>query len=114
MRTFGEFIARRRKKLALTQKELAASIVRDDGKPLSVQYLNDIEHGRRGAPPDYVIGQLAKLLRVEVNVLYFRAGGCLSTTESDRFKKTSGRRLPRASPGTASAEKILKNFFPTM
>jgi transcriptional regulator with XRE-family HTH domain len=74
MNSFGEFIAKRRKKLALTQKQVAAGIKQDDGKPLSVQYFNDIEHGRRGAPPDCIIVQLAKLLRLELDVLYFRAG----------------------------------------
>jgi len=74
MITFGEFVMRRRKELGLTQKEVAARITQDDGKVLSVQYLNDIEHGRRGAPPDYFIKQLAKALRTELDVVYFRAG----------------------------------------
>jgi transcriptional regulator with XRE-family HTH domain len=74
MTTFGTFITRRRKDLGLTQKEVAARIKQDDAKPLSVQYLNDIEHGRRGAPPDYVIKQLARVLRLELDVMYFRAG----------------------------------------
>jgi hypothetical protein len=58
MTTFGQFIA---------------TAIKQDGKPISVQYLNDIEHGRRGAPPDYVLVQLAKLLRVPLDILYFRA-----------------------------------------
>jgi transcriptional regulator with XRE-family HTH domain len=74
MITFGTFITRRRKDLGLTQKEVAVRIKQDDGKALSVQYLNDIEHGRRGAPPDYVIKQLARVLRLELDVVYFRAG----------------------------------------
>jgi len=74
MTSFGEFIAKRRKKLNLTQKQVAAGIKQDDGKPISVQYLNDIEHGRRGAPPDYVIAQLARPLRLQLDVLYFRSG----------------------------------------
>ena len=74
MTSFGESIAKRRKQLNLTQKQVAAGIKQDDGKPISVQYLNDIEHGRRGAPPDYVIVQLAKLLRLQLDVLYFRSG----------------------------------------
>jgi transcriptional regulator with XRE-family HTH domain len=73
MIAFGVFIAHRRKNLGLTQKEVAARIRQDDGKSLSVQYLNDIEHGRRGAPPDYVINQLARVLRLELDVVYFRA-----------------------------------------
>jgi transcriptional regulator with XRE-family HTH domain len=74
MKTFGDFIAKRRKELGLTQKETAARIKQDDGKPLSVQYLNDIEHGRRGAPPDYLIQELGRALRLELDLLYFRAG----------------------------------------
>jgi transcriptional regulator with XRE-family HTH domain len=74
MTSFGEFIAKRRKQLKLTQKQIAIGIEQDDGKPISVQYLNDIEHGRRGAPPDYVIAQLAKLLHLQLDVLYFRSG----------------------------------------
>lgn len=74
MTSFGEFIARRRKQLNLTQKQVAAGIKQDDGKPISVQYLNDVEHARRGAPPDYVIAQLAKLLHLQLDVLYFRSG----------------------------------------
>ena len=74
MTSFGEFIAKQRKKLNLTQKQIAAGIKQDDSKPISAQYLNDIEHGRRGAPPDYVIAQLARLLRLQLDVLYFRSG----------------------------------------
>jgi transcriptional regulator with XRE-family HTH domain len=74
MITFGELIANRRKRLNFMQKEIAAAIKQDDGKAISVQYLNDVEHGRRGAPPDYVIAQLAKLLRLPLDLLYFRAG----------------------------------------
>ena len=74
MTSFGELIAKQRKKLNLTQKQIAAGIKQDDGKPISPQYLNDIEHGRRGAPPDYVIAQLARLLRLQLDVLYFRSG----------------------------------------
>src|SRR5215470_13398461 len=74
MPSFAEFIKRRRRELALTQMEVAARIIQNDGKSLSMQYLNDIENGRRGAPPDYVLKQLAKVLRVELDLLYFRAG----------------------------------------
>jgi transcriptional regulator with XRE-family HTH domain len=74
MPSFAEFIKRRRRELDLTQMTVATRIIQDDGKPLSIQYLNDIENGRRGAPPDYLLRQLAKVLRVELDLLYFRAG----------------------------------------
>jgi transcriptional regulator with XRE-family HTH domain len=89
MITFGDFIAQHRTDQGLTQKEFAARIKQDDGKPLSVQYLNDIEHGRRGAPPDYVIKQLAKALRLESDLLYFRAGRIPSDIQK---KSTSDKR----------------------
>jgi transcriptional regulator with XRE-family HTH domain len=114
VRTIGEFVARRRKKLALTQKEVAAGIVRDDGKPLSVQYLNDIEHGRRGAPADYVIGQLAKLCGWRSTRSIVARGGCLSTFESDWFQ-TDKRPPPTARfAGNCVRRQNLKNLFPTM
>ena len=71
--------ARKNRMRQLSDAELERSrhafeIVQDDGKPLSMQYLNDIENGRCGAPPDYVLKQLANVLRVERDLLYFRAG----------------------------------------
>ena len=74
MPSFAEFIKRRRRELDITQIAVAARIIQDDGKALSMQYLNDIENGRRGAPPDYVLKQLAKVLQVELDLIYFRAG----------------------------------------
>ena len=73
MRTFGEVIAEARKKAKLTQRQLAARIKNEEGRHISGPYLNDIEHGRRGAPPDYVIAQLARLLHLQLDVLYFRS-----------------------------------------
>lgn len=73
MTTFGRYIADRRKELRLRQKDLAILIKRDDGTPISAQYLNDIEHDRRKAPPDYILKQLCAALHVPLDVLYFQA-----------------------------------------
>lgn len=70
MKTIGEFMAERRKALGLSQKELAALIKNRDGKPLSMPYLSYLENGR-GEPPEYLLDQFAKVLRVERDVLYF-------------------------------------------
>ena len=70
MKTIGEFIAERRKALGLSQKEMAARIKNRDGKPLSMPYLSYLENGR-GEPPEYLLAQFAKVLRVEREVLYF-------------------------------------------
>lgn len=74
MATFGQVIAEARKRLGLTQKELAAKVKKEDGTPISPQYLNDIEHDRRGAPPELLLRQLSKILEVDVEVLAYRAG----------------------------------------
>ncbi len=64
MNDFGTHIADARKKLGLSQKELASRILKEDGTSISLQYLNDIEHGRRNPPPPSYISQLAIQLGV--------------------------------------------------
>ncbi|MCL5962727.1 MAG: helix-turn-helix domain-containing protein [Chloroflexi bacterium] len=72
--TFGRYITDERKKAGLSQKDLAALIQKEDGTAISPQYLNDIEHDRRGPPPSYIIDQLATALKVPREYLYFLAG----------------------------------------
>ena len=72
--SFGKAIANARKKMALSQKELATRIFKEDGKPISPQYLNDIEHDRRNPPNEIIRNQLAKELELPRNYLNFLAG----------------------------------------
>lgn len=72
--TFGGFIAKKRKELGLSQKELAERLFKEDGKNISPQYLNDIERDRRQPRVDFLIEQLARALNVEEEVLYYLAG----------------------------------------
>ena len=74
MSSFGQTIAEARKQAGLTQKELAAKLKKEDGTTISPQYLNDIEHDRRGAPPDVLLRQLSKILDLDLDLLAFRAG----------------------------------------
>jgi transcriptional regulator with XRE-family HTH domain len=71
VRTFGELIARRRKELGLTQIELGARIKGRSGKPVSQKRITDIEHDRFGVPRAPVLKQLARALKLDVDVLYF-------------------------------------------
>jgi len=71
--SFGETIRSRRKQLSISQKELAARIKKDDGMPISPQYLNDIEQGKRNPDSDSMIEQFAKELDLEKDILYFWA-----------------------------------------
>lgn len=73
--TFGQAIAKGRKAKPLSQKELAALIMKEeDGAPISPQYLNDIEHDRRSPTSDHLIRQFAKALNLSEDVLFFLAG----------------------------------------
>ena len=72
--TFGEAITQARKDRTLSQKQVAAGILKEDGKPISPQYLNDIEHDRRNPPGEHIVRQLAKALDLNLDYLLFLAG----------------------------------------
>ena len=74
MNTFGKIISDARKAVGLSQKELAARIRKEDGDPISPQYLNDIEHDRRNPPGESMIEQLAKELQLDKDFLCIAAG----------------------------------------
>lgn len=72
--TFGQIVAEARKEAGLSQKDLAARIIKEDGAPISPQYLNDIERDRRNPPSEYLIGEFARRLDLEPDYLYYIAG----------------------------------------
>lgn len=72
--TFGEFIATARKELAISQRELALRILKEDGTPISPQYLNDIERDRRNPPGDHLLEQFSRQLTLDKDYLYFLVG----------------------------------------
>lgn len=74
MKTFGTIISEARRALGLSQKELAAKVKKEDGQAISAQYLNDIEHGRRNPPNEFLIAQFATLLNLDRDVLCLAAG----------------------------------------
>jgi transcriptional regulator with XRE-family HTH domain len=80
--TFGQILAEARKKLGLSQKELAERIKKEDGEPISPQYLNDIERDRRNPPSEFLITQFAKELKLSKDYVLLAAG-----TVSTEFKK---------------------------
>jgi transcriptional regulator with XRE-family HTH domain len=73
MASFGEYIATRRKALKLTQKDVALQLKKDDGIPISLSYFHDIEAGKRNPPNDQIIEQLAAILGIGADLLYFQA-----------------------------------------
>lgn len=72
--SFGRLIADSRKKIGLSQKDLAAKVTKEDGSPISPQYLNDIERDRRNAPSEQILRGLAAALGISENTLFYMAG----------------------------------------
>ena len=70
MKSFGELIARRRRELGLTQVDLAARIKGRSGETVSQQRITDIEHNRFGVPRRPILKQLARALKLDIDVLY--------------------------------------------
>lgn len=71
--TLGQAIATARKIKGLSQKQLAAEVRREDGTPISPQYLNDIEHDRRNPSSDHLVQQFATVLGLDADYLYYLA-----------------------------------------
>jgi len=74
-KTVGQTIREARVKAGMTQKELAAKIMRkEEGrgeeKAITPQYLNDIEHDRR-TPPEYILKQTARILKTRRALMAF-------------------------------------------
>jgi transcriptional regulator with XRE-family HTH domain len=72
--TFGMYVSEVRKKMGLSQKQLAELVEREEGGAISPQYLNDIEHDRRNPSSDHLIQQFARVLKVGADYLYYLAG----------------------------------------
>src|SRR2546426_4371803 len=71
MKTFGQVLTEARKKAGLTQREVAARLKRQDGRPVDPPYLNAVEHDHRYPPEDSLIEQIANIVGVSPDVLYF-------------------------------------------
>jgi transcriptional regulator with XRE-family HTH domain len=72
--TFGQTISKARKEKGMSLKELTDKVRREDGEPISPQYLNDIEHDRRSPTSDHLVQQFAEALEIDADWLYYLAG----------------------------------------
>jgi transcriptional regulator with XRE-family HTH domain len=63
--TIGEVIVSRRKKLGMSQRELARKVFNADGSHISPQIMNCIEKGRRDG--SQYINQIASVLQIEIS-----------------------------------------------
>jgi len=73
MRTFGQVVVRARKAAGLTQKAVAERLRRGDGRRVLPPWLNDLEHVACSPRENAVIEQLAQVLKVSTDFLYFHA-----------------------------------------
>lgn len=71
--TLGSVLAEARKKIGFSLREVADRVKKEDGEPISPQYLNDIEHGRRVPSPEVLKG-LGRTLKVAADYLHFLTG----------------------------------------
>jgi transcriptional regulator with XRE-family HTH domain len=74
MPSFGEVLSAARRAKGLSQKELAARVKKEDGQPISPQYLNDVERNRRNPPSEFLIGKFAEELDYSKDLLCLAAG----------------------------------------
>jgi transcriptional regulator with XRE-family HTH domain len=72
--SFGEIIVEARLRAGMSQKELASKLRKEDGTPISAQYLHDIERGRRNPPSGVLLTQMAEVLGLPDDYLHFAAG----------------------------------------
>src|SRR5262245_58587438 len=71
--SFGNLIRDARHRKGLSQKDVAAQILKANGAAISAQYLNDIEHDRRHPPADDLLRQLAALLELDEDRVFLAA-----------------------------------------
>lgn len=91
--TFGSIISTARKKLGLSQKQLAEIIYREDGESISPQYLNDIERDRRSPSSDHMVQEFARALKLDADYLHYLNG---RFPEKERHNKMTQQQFERA------------------
>jgi transcriptional regulator with XRE-family HTH domain len=69
----GEAINQARRVRKMTLRQLAEQVTKDDGTPISPQYLNDIELHHR-VPTPYVLCEFARVLELDADTLLAIAG----------------------------------------
>jgi transcriptional regulator with XRE-family HTH domain len=108
MKTFGQIVREARKKAGITQRELAAKLKREDGRPVDPPYLNAVEHDHRYPPEDFIIEQIAKIVGISADMLYFHANRHppdVKTEEADQERLEAAYRAFRKVLGVRPTRK---------
>jgi transcriptional regulator with XRE-family HTH domain len=104
MKTFGTIISEARRAKGMSQKQLASDVKKEDGEPISAQYLNDVEHDRRNPPSEFLISQIAELLDLSKDVLCLAAG-----TIPDDLKKMAATQPGKVEHAFKAFRKAVKD-----
>jgi transcriptional regulator with XRE-family HTH domain len=84
--TFGAIVREARIKAGKTQRQLAELVKKENGNPITPQYLNDIEFDRR-TPSEFVTRQIAKALSLDPDRLMYIAGSLPQDIVKDIVKR---------------------------
>src|SRR3989442_2959180 len=71
--TFGQMVLRARSRAHLSQKDVAKQLIKEDGRPITPQYVHDIEVGRRSPRSDLLVEQFASVLGIPREVAFYSA-----------------------------------------
>lgn len=83
--TTGQIIHERRKALGLTLLQLAARVPKDDGAPISIQYLCHAEKDRRTITNPVLVARLSQALGIAPEVL-----APIDTIAADSLERCAG------------------------
>lgn len=73
VKTFGQTVYEARKKKGYKLDYVASLITKDDGEPITHQYLSGLENDRRSHPSNRIIQELARVLDIPLTELYLKA-----------------------------------------
>jgi len=84
--TFGRAISEARRAKGWSQKELATRILKEDGQPITPQYLNDIERDRRNPSSEHMVQQFAAVLDQSIDYLSWLVGKLPSSIRRENVR----------------------------
>jgi len=94
--SFGRAIASARRYRELSQKDLASKILKEDGQPITPQYLNDIEHDRRSPSSDHMIRQFIKVLDIKEEGALYGLSGVLPEQDQKLVRRATPEKVDAA------------------
>ncbi len=92
---FGEVLRNARRSKSLPLSKVVPQIIKEDGAQISIQYLSDLEQGRRVSSQPYFIEQVAEFLDIDVDWLYYLSGKFPMVEQEKRMSEIDFKRSMR-------------------